>query len=385
MANEPAAASGTVHWIGAGLSTGSGLAALCGTAGRVRLWHRTEARAADALGRLGLTGRAEPRAYTLPALASELAPGDVVVSMLPAPEHAPLLAECVRRGAHFACSSYVSDAVLEQVPDAVKAGLVVLTEAGLDPGIDHLFAHDLVARAREAIGDEVPASYTLTSYCGGVPAVPNDFTYRFSWAPAGVLGALRSPARYIEGGAQTVAERPWEATRRHVVEGETFEVYPNRDSVPFVAQYGLPDAWTARTFVRGTLRLEGWLRAWDGVFEELKTGDDGRIAALAGELAAAYPTTEDDHDRVVLAVSLDVRAESGRSWKGGYLLDLVGDAEESAMARCVSRTLALGVRHVLDGSLPPGLNRAAETATRSGQWLRELAGEGVEFTLRVDQ
>jgi hypothetical protein len=385
LSTEPAAASGTVHWIGAGLSTGSGLAALCDTAERVRLWHRTESRAADALGRLGLTGRAEPRAYTLPALAAELAPGDVVVSMLPAPEHAPLLAECVQRGAHFACSSYVSDAVLEQVPAAGKAGLVVLTEAGLDPGIDHLFAHALVARAREAIGDETPASYTLTSYCGGVPAVPNDFTYRFSWAPAGVLNALRSPARYIEDGAPTVAERPWEATRRHVVEGETFEVYPNRDSVPFVEQYGLPGAWTPRTFVRGTLRLEGWLRAWAGVFEELKSGDDDRIAALARELAAAHPTTDDDHDRVVLAVSLDVRAESGRTWAGGYLLDLVGDAEESAMARCVSRTLALGVRHILDGSLPPGLNRAAETAARSEQWLRELARDGVEFTLRVDR
>ena len=137
--------------------------------------------------------------------------------------------------------------------------------------------------------------------------------------------------------------------------------------------------------MRGTLRLEGWLRAWDGVFEELRSGDDNRVAALARELAAAHPTTDDDHDRVVLAVSLDVRAESGRTWTGGYLLDLVGDAEESAMARCVSRTLALGVRHILDGSLPPGLNRAAETAARSEQWLRELARDGVEFTLRVDR
>ena len=48
MTTDPAPASGTVHWIGAGLSTGSGLAALCDTAGRVRLWHRTEGRAADA-------------------------------------------------------------------------------------------------------------------------------------------------------------------------------------------------------------------------------------------------------------------------------------------------------------------------------------------------
>ncbi|MFJ5260321.1 saccharopine dehydrogenase family protein [Streptomyces sp. NPDC088387] len=372
-------ASGTVHWIGAGLSTGSGLAALCESADRVRLWHRTEARAAEALDRLDLTGRAEPRAYTLPALTAGLAPGDTVVSMLPAPEHAGLLAACVRAGAHFACSSYVSDAVLEQVPEAEKAGLVVLTEAGLDPGIDHLFAHDLVARARRAIGDDTPATYTFTSYCGGIPAVLNDFRYRFSWAPAGVLNALRSPARYLDGGAEAVAARPWEATREHTVHGETFEVYPNRDSVPFVAQYGLPDTWRADTFVRGTLRPAGWLRAWDAVFEELKAGDDDRIAALARELADRYPTTDADRDRVVLGVALEVQADTGRNWSGEYLLDLVGTAEESAMARCVSRPLALAVGHILDGELPPGLARAAETAPRSERWLAELAAQGLEF------
>ncbi|MBD0843759.1 saccharopine dehydrogenase family protein [Streptomyces sp. TRM68416] len=377
-------ASGTVHWIGAGLSTGSGLARLCETADRVLLWHRTEERAEQALEERGLAGHAVPSAYSLDALTAELAPGDVVVSMLPAPEHAGILAVCVARKAHFACSSYVSDAVLERVPAAEKAGLVVLTEAGLDPGIDHLFAHALVARAREAIGETTAASYRLTSYCGGVPAEPNDFRYRFSWAPAGVLNALRSPARYIDEGAETTVDRPWEATRRHVVEGEAFEVYPNRDSLPFVAQYGLPAAWKPRTFVRGTLRLDGWLRAWDGVFEELKTGDDARIAALARELADTYPTTDADRDRVVLAVSLEVRGATGQTWAGSYLLDLVGDEEESAMARCVSRPLAIGVGHVLDGELPPGLNRAAETADRSQQWLRELAREGVDFTLRVD-
>ncbi|GAA3881173.1 hypothetical protein GCM10023084_37580 [Streptomyces lacrimifluminis] len=384
-------ASGTVHWIGVGLSTGGGLSGLCDSDAvrHVRVWHRTEDRAAEELAHLGLTGRAEPRAYTLPALTAELAPGDVVVSMLPAPEHAPLLAACVQGGAHFACSSYVSEAVLEHVPAAEAAGLVVLTECGLDPGIDHLFAHSLVTRAEHAIGAGTPASYRLTSYCGGIPAVPNDFRYRFSWAPAGVLGALRSPARYIEEGAETVAERPWEVTRPQDIGGEAFEVYPNRDSVPFVEQYGLPAAWKARTFVRGTLRLDGWLSAWDSVFEELKGGEDERIGSLARELAARYPTTDADRDRVVLAVSLEVDAEgdsdSGhrRSWSGRYLLDLEGDAAESAMARCVSRTLALGVRHIIDGSLPPGLSRAAETARRSEEWLNELGGEGMEFRLTV--
>jgi hypothetical protein len=289
----------------------------------------------------------------------------------------------VTRKAHFACSSYVSEAVLDQVPAATAAGIVVLTEAGLDPGIDHLFAHSLIARAREEIGADTAAEVGLTSYCGGIPAVPNDFKYRFSWAPAGVLNALRSPARYIEGGAETTALRPWEATRPHVVDGEPFEVYPNRDSIPFVDQYGLPSAWKPQTFVRGTLRLDGWLEAWQPVFEELRHGDDQRITALAQELATRYPTTDADRDRVVLAVSLDVRDGTGRAWAGRYLLDMRGDAEESAMARCVSRTLALGVRRILEGGLPPGLNRAAESATRSEEWLTELAADGIDFTLRT--
>ncbi|WP_215454280.1 MULTISPECIES: saccharopine dehydrogenase family protein [unclassified Streptomyces] len=381
---EVVPASGTVHWVGAGLSTGSGLAALCGAAARVRLWHRTEERAARALAARGLTGRAEPRAYTLPALAADLAPGDVVVSMLPAPDHAPLLAACVGARAHFACSSYVSDAVLEQVPAAEAAGVTVLTEAGLDPGVDHLFAHSLIDRATRAVGPGTAATYSLTSYCGGVPAVPNDFRYRFSWAPAGVLNALRSPARYIEDGAETTADRPWTATRPHVVDGETFEAYPNRDSVPFVAQYGLPPAWRPSTFVRGTLRLDGWLAAWAPVFAELERGDDLRIAELAKELAARHPTSDSDRDRVVLAVSLDVRADSGERWSGRYLLDATGTEEESAMARLVSRPLALGVGHILDGQLPVGLSRAAETGERSQSWLAELAEAGVEFTERID-
>jgi hypothetical protein len=399
--SDRVAASGAVHWVGAGLSTGSGLAALCAHARSVRVWHRTAGRAAEALDRLGLTGRAEPRAYTFDALTAELAPGDVVVSMLPASGHMALLSACVARRAHFACSSYVSDEILQAAPAAAAAGIVALTEAGLDPGVDHLFAHSLVARARRAIGDDTPASYRLTSYCGGVPAVPDDFRYRFSWAPLGVLNALRTPARYVQDGAEIVAARPWEATRAHQVGDENFEAYPNRDSVPFIAQYALPTAWRPLTFVRGTLRLDGWLRAWEPVFAELRAGDDTRIAELARELAAAHPTSDTDRDRVVLAVSLEVHADAatggapggaggggagaGRSWYGSHQLDLVGDETESAMARCVSRPLALGVRHILDGSLPPGLHRAAGAAARSETWLRELAEEGLEFTSRLGE
>lgn len=376
------APTGTVHWAGAGLSTGSGLAAVAETAGRVRLWHRSAERAERSLDRLGLSGRVAARALTPGALAAELAPGDVVVSMLPASEHTALVRLCLDRRAHFACSSYASDALRDLAPAAAKTGTVVLAEAGLDPGIDHLFAHSLIGRATAQLG-QAPARVRFTSYCGGVPAVPNDFRYRFSWAPQGVLGALRTPARYVAEGAQVTAARPWEAATGQTVGEETFEVYPNRDSVPFITQYGLPAHWRADTFVRGTLRLEGWLRAWEPVFAELRRGDDARIAALADDLAARYPTTDDDHDRVVLVVSLEVRTDTGDSWEGRYLLDTVGDAAESAMARCVSRPLADGVRQILHGFLPAGLTCAARGAEESEQALARLAGQGIGFTRRL--
>lgn len=382
--SEPVAASGTVHWVGAGLSTGSGLGLVCDAASSVVAWSRTPGRAAERLDRLGLTGRARPRTYDPAVLAAELSPGDVVVSMVPATEHPGLLALCRERGAHFGCTSYVSDGIAAQVDDAAAAGLVVLTEAGLDPGIDHLLAHDLVARGSAALGGAAVTA-DFTSYCGGVPAEPNEFRYRFSWAPRGVLTALRSPARYLAGGTEEQVAEPWTATRRLDVRGETFEAYPNRDSLPFLAQYGLPAGWTPRTFVRGTLRPAGWQEAWAPVFAELRTGTDASVAALAAladELAQRYPTRDVDRDRVVLAVALALTGPDGAAWSGEYVLELVGDAAESALARCVSLPVAHGVRRILAGRLRPGLHRAAEDAAGARAWLVDLAATGIRCDLR---
>ncbi|WP_026423179.1 saccharopine dehydrogenase C-terminal domain-containing protein [Actinokineospora inagensis] len=360
----------TVHWVGTGLSTGGGVRVLA-ESHPVVLYGRTTDKAAACVERLGLTGKVTPRA--LDSLQPDR--GDVVVSMLPATEHARLLKLALANGSHFANTSYVSTEVTEIARDA---GVVVLTESGLDPGIDHLLAHDLIARSTV----RGPATASFTSYCGGVPAVPNEFRYRFSWAPRGVLTALLSPARYIEGGAEQVAERPWEATTGHILRGERFEAYPNRDSLPFVEQYQVPADWRLTEFVRGTLRLDGWLDAWAPVFAELRDPDPDRITALAADLAAKYPTTERDRDRVVLAVALTVRGDDGTEWSGEYLLDETGDDSDSAMARLVSTPLAAGITDILSGALEPGLHRAAEGAEASRRWLEFLDRNGIRAGFR---
>jgi len=363
----------TIHWVGTWLSTGSGLAQLVRHGHRVVLWGRTDEKAAACADRLGAPV-AGTRAYDLAAVAAELAPGDVLVSMLPAGQHPALLRASLDAGAHFACSSYSSPGLAALAEKGRSAGLVVLTEAGLDPGIDHLLAHQLIAEAIAEFGAG-PATASLTSYCGGVPAVANDFRYLFSWAPQGVLNALLSPARYVDGGTVTEVARPWQAVRPHQVNGEDFEVYPNRDSVPFIEQYGMPAGWAVERFVRGTLRLPGWQQAWQGVFDQLAVRGAEVVPELATDLARRYPMTATDRDRVVLAVGLTVRSDDGRHFSRTRVLDLVGDDTEAAMARCVSAPLAVGIERLLDGALPPGLNRAAETATEAGLWLASLSAD----------
>jgi len=368
-------ATGRVHWIGTGMSTGSGLGLVCAGADTV-LWGRTEEKARRRLATLGLDGRAATRAFTAEALGTELAEGDLVVSMLPPPEHPGLLRLAIGHGAHFACSSYLSPGIAEQAGAAAARGLVVLTEIGLDPGIDHLLAHRLVRAARQVAGP-APATARFTSYCGANPAEPNDFRYRFSWAPRGVLTALLTPARDIQGGRVVDVDRPWEAVQQVTVAGEAFEVYPNRDSLPYVSAYGIPDTWTLETFSRGTMRLDGWSAAWQDLFGELAGADDQRLTDLAAGLAERYPTSPSDHDRVVMSVKLEIRWGGERSWTGEYVLDAEGTDIEDATPRLVSVPLACGILELLAGRVPPGLHRAASEPEAVERWLARLAGQDI--------
>jgi hypothetical protein len=374
--------TGRVHWIGTGMSTGSGLGLVCDGTPTI-LWGRTVHKAEDCLARLGLTKRAKARAFDTHALASDVIAGDVIVSMLPASEHPSLVELALEHRAHFVCSSYVSPGISAHADTAREHGLVVLTEIGVDPGIDHLLARELVRKARSATGDQ-PAKVCFTSYCGSNPAVPNDFRYRFSWAPRGVLTALLAPARLIHGGVEKEIARPWEAVAPRIIGEEKFEVYPNRDSVPFIQTYAFPPAWTIEEFVRGTLRLDGWSHAWKQVFAELVHASDTRISELAEQLAARYPTTPSDRDRLVMSVRLELDSETGNSWTGEYALDVVGDEQENATPRLVSVPLACGILDVVAGKVMPGLHQAADDPVLVVRWLESLRVHGIAASFHGD-
>jgi saccharopine dehydrogenase-like NADP-dependent oxidoreductase len=296
----------TIHWCGTGLSSGPGLRTLLAAGHDVVVWNRTVDKAREVVGDL----TTDIRVYDIDALEAALERGDVAVSMLPADQHVGIAERGLKRGAHFVSSSYIAPE-MRALDAAFRArGLVSVNEVGLDPGIDHLLAHDLVARYRNSPAFDVDNVLSFTSYCGGVPKIANAFKYKFSWAPLGVLKALRSPSRSLLNFHERNVDRPWDAITTYdapLLVAESFEVYPNRDSYPFMGDYHFDPAWKVRDFVRGTIRLNGWAEAWAPVFAEVGPASEERLAAISAELVQRHSYEAGESDRVVLFVSL--RAE----------------------------------------------------------------------------
>lgn len=360
-----------IHWCGSGLSSGPGLRALIADGHPVTVWTQPVAQALALVG--DLTEDVHP--YEPSALAGALRRGDIVVSMLPADMHASLARLCVHHGAHFVCSSYMTPDLQALDSEARLAGVALVAEVGLDPGIDHLMAHDLIAAYRASTAYDAGNVLSFASYCGGVPRHPNAFRYKFSWSPLGVLRALRSPARYRRDFVDMRIAHPWEAVNSVTLplpSPESFEVYPNRDSLPYVSEYHFDPAWKLRDFVRGTLRLNGWAAAWAPVFAMLEDTDgEPALRALSEKLWRENAYAAGEPDRVVLSVAL-LAEHAGRTvWHRSWVLDAEGDARGSAMARLVSGTMRLAVLSLMAREIPVGLHRAPHDPRIVARWLQE--------------
>jgi saccharopine dehydrogenase-like NADP-dependent oxidoreductase len=367
----------TIHWCGTGLSSGPGLRRLIENGHKVVVWNRTVEKAVEAVGDL----TKDIRAYTLEALSAALAPGDIAISMLPADQHVAIAKTCLERGAHFVSSSYIAPEMRELDAEFRAKGLVSINEVGLDPGIDHLMAHDLVARYRASKAYNVDNTLSFTSYCGGVPKIPNPFRYKFSWAPLGVLKALRSPSRSLKNFSELRVNRPWDAITRYdapLPSPESFEVYPNRDSYPFMEDYRFDPAWKVSDFVRGTIRLNGWEAAWTPVFREIETlegpAGDVRLAEMAAEFVAKNSYAPGEPDRVILFVSLKAEREGRAVFHETWAMDAWGDARGSAMARLVSTPVSFAVESVINSEIAAGVHGAPHEAKLLESWLGQVHG-----------
>jgi len=144
--------------------------------------------------------------------------------------------------------------------EAKAKGLVFMNECGVDPGTDHMSAMQIIDNVVLAGGKIT----SFTSFCGGLPAIEdntNPLGYKFSWSPRGVLLAGRNDAVFLEDGKEKVIPGPvlflnyW--TQYIDILGLEFEVYPNRNSLPYIDLYGIHDT---KKMIRGSIRYKGWCR-----------------------------------------------------------------------------------------------------------------------------
>jgi len=291
---------------------------------------------------------------------------------------------CLKHKAHFVSSSYIAPEMAELDAQAKALNLSFVNEVGLDPGIDHLLAHLLVDSYQNSAEFSPENQHYFRSYCGGFPKVANDFKYKFSWSPLGVLKALRSKAQWQADGVTKTSNAPWEALSEYQAKlsdhTETFQAYPNRDSLPFIKQYNFQDNWDVQEFVRGTLRLNGWSTAWQPLFDEIATleGSSGeaRLQEISQELEQKYLYDENEADRVVMCVELEVRQAGKVIWHQNYHLDSKGNEQGQAMARLVSLPVSLAIESVLNKEIAAGVSAAPDSPKHIRKWLSALEDLG---------
>ncbi|KAI9440197.1 saccharopine dehydrogenase [Lactarius psammicola] len=192
-----------------------------------------------------------------PALEAAVAAVDVVVSLIPYTYHTSVIEAAIKGNTHVVTTSYVSPAIRALEERVKAAGIVVMNEIGLDPGIDHLYAIKTIDEVH-AQGGKIKQ---FLSYCGGLPApeaADNPLGYKFSWSSRGVLLALLNAAswladgqvRSVEGNDLMALAKPY-----YISPAFAFVAYPNRNSAPYREWYNIPEA---DTVVRGTLRYQGF-------------------------------------------------------------------------------------------------------------------------------
>ena len=376
-----------IHWLGTGLSAIPGLRMLIENGHSVVVYNRTVDKAIEALS--GVNGDYQVVPFSLEAVKKYTIAGDVVVSMLPGNFHVPVAELCLSMDVHFVSSSYISDEMRSLNDAAKEKNLCVVNEVGLDPGIDHSMSHALVEDYRSSSIFSKENSHSFLSYCGGLSDVPNDFCYKFSWSPLGVLKALMSTSVSIRDSEVYTVTKPWESVEIYPLPmpwGEDeFEVYPNRDSLPFIEQYQMDDDLKIDQFVRGTLRYKGWKSAWSNIFSEVDSLDpshsEERLKEISDELWHNYSYKEDEVDRVILTVELKVKNESEVVWHKQFLLDTLGNSKGSAMAQLVSCSVALAVEAVIGNEISVGVTAAPHQSELVSRWLKQADAISDHFVL----
>uniref|UniRef100_A0AAR2KGY8 Saccharopine dehydrogenase (NAD(+), L-glutamate-forming) n=1 Tax=Pygocentrus nattereri TaxID=42514 RepID=A0AAR2KGY8_PYGNA len=231
---------------------------------------------------------------------------DLVISMLPYIYHPLVAKHCITKKVNMVTASYLSPAMKELESSAEEAGITIVNEMGLDPGIDHMLAMECIDQAK-ADGCTVES---YSSFCGGIPAPEcseNPLRYKFSWSPYGVLLNTISPAVYLKDN-QVITVPPggslMEATTAmEFLPGFNLEGFPNRDSTKYADAYCIE---SAHTVIRGTLRFKGFSSAMSSFIKLglINTDPCPMLEQTASPVSWCFVSCPDSLKEIVLSLLL---------------------------------------------------------------------------------
>lgn len=202
----------------------------------------------------------------------EISRADLVISMLPAEYHAKVAMHCIRHKKHLLTASYITPEIRDMHRHAAEAGVFILMEMGLDPGIDHMSALKELAEIKKHGGELI----SFRSYTGGLVAPESDtnpWHYKFTWNPRNVVLAGQGTVKYLEDGVYKYIPYHKLFSRTETIEVDgygRFEGYGNRDSLKYLDLY---DLHGLSTFIRGTLRRPPFCAAWNLLVQLGMTSD----------------------------------------------------------------------------------------------------------------
>ena len=186
---------------------------------------------------------------------------DLVISLLPPSLHILVAKDCLQAEKHLLTASYLDEEVRQLSKQISDKNLLFLYEMGLDPGIDHMSAMQLI----EKIKSEGGVVKSFISHCGGLIAPENDnnpWHYKISWNPRNVVLAGKAGATYLEEG-KLIQKKYADIFKNNasidIKNLPSLSWYPNRDSVSYISLYQLEEA---STFIRTTLRYTNFCKGW---------------------------------------------------------------------------------------------------------------------------
>ena len=340
-----------IHWLGVGLSSPPGILYLNEQRYNLLVWNRSVDKAQSLL-----KNKIYVNQLDISSLSKKLDRNDLIVSMLPASMHMEIAELAIKYKCHLVTSSYHDPQYEKLEQKFIDNDCLFICECGLDPGIDHLLAHKLIQEFEKGNYQDIKSIW-FESMCGGFPEIPNNFKYKFSWSPQGVLKALNTPANHTENFSEERSEKPYKKINFIEFNNEKFETYPNRNSIPYINEYNLGKySNILEHFERGTIRLEGWSKAWNEIFKNIEDKID--LENLSKKLWEENQYDNLENDRVLLYVKIRSKnSNNNEIFNKTLYLDESRPIVNSAMSQCVSYTVAFTIECIMNLKNKKGIHR----------------------------